>query len=909
MTTATVEIHGTVAPGFERVRDAFAANFESGQEAGASFAATVEGEPVVDIWAGTREEGLYLIDDGRVESYGTDAPNTRRLAGDRITDLAVGANGGVWVATRDGGLDRIDRQGVSLSSRGAMAEASIAERDRLPSSGLTALHADDDRSLLVGSAAGVLYRIDRDMRILSRHRHMAGDPDSIAPGEILVIHVDPQGVIWTSSYAGGVSKTKSLSGKLAHDVVGFPAEFSRVVRAFWIDEDLREVWIGTSDGLAQLRPDPEGPRIFRHAGDRQGSLSDDVVYAVRRLHNGQLWVGTRTGLNRLHPETGDFERYLKGDGRGLPDNRVRDLAEDARGRLWIATQGGLARYDDETDRFTVFRSRPGSSNDDSNSLSSNELTALHVDEEGFIWIGTNVAGLNRLDPETGDFTWFEAGPDGLSHRSVWDAVRIGDTVWAATFSGGLNRIDLSSGSVTHFLERDGLANNVVYRIVPDDRGRLWLSTNASISVFDTEAGRFLNYNPRDGLQNYEYNSNAAFRDAAGRIWFGGVDGIDIINASVVETDASDASAVLTDFRLFNRPVVPEDDDRVELDARIEYANRLALGHQARVFSIGLSALHFANPDTNRLRYRLDGLHDEWLESDAGAHEVTFNSLDPGDYRFRVQAAARGAQWGPERTLEIRIHPPPWQSPWAYTGYAAALLILMLLVVRNYRQRIARERRRVEQLNAMVIDRTAELQRVNKKLQESNRRLEDAVRQDPLTGLGNRRELLEFLPREQPLSLRAYSDWIRDGCTGPEPQHARMCLLAVDIDDFKLINDTWGHLGGDQVLGGFATQLHDHCRASDLVVRWGGEEFLIVMRAATPELAQAQAERIRKSVQAQPIRLDDDKRVSLTCSIGFACYPFSIDHPEVGDWEDIVGLADAAMYAAKNAGKNTWTGIG
>jgi diguanylate cyclase (GGDEF)-like protein len=854
------------------------------------------------IWAGTRESGLYVLEaDGNVVRYGAAEPDARRLAGNQVTDLAFDEEGNVWVTTLDGGLDRIGDGGITVLST---ADESL----ELPDTSLTAIHVEEDGSLLVGSDDGYLYRISPDLRLLARHRYAADNPDSIARGSIEDIYVDRTGVLWVGSYTGGISKSKSLSGKVTHGILGSNDSRrlpDKVVRAFWVDEEPRQFWIGTNGGLARAGPGAERYEVFRHEDGNPLSLSNDVVYSVLRRQNGELWVGTRSGLNRFRPKTGNFERYLKSGDRGLPDNRVRELVEDAEGRLWVGTEGGLARYEDARDRFRVYRS----SARDSNSLSSDEVTALFADDEGFIWVGTNIAGLNRFDPESGSFRHYEAGPDGLSHHSVWDVRRIDDTVWVGTFSGGLNRIDLPSGTVTRYLERDGLANNVVYQVVPDGRGRLWLSTNAGISVFHPDTGKFLNYNPRDGLQNYEFNSNAGFRDKEGRLYFGGVDGMDIIDAPAVERTSTDAVAALTGFQLFNQPVASADDERIDMDASIEYADRLTLDYQAKVFSIGLGALHFVNPDTNHLRYRLDGLHDGWLESNETLHYVTFNSLAPGDYRLRVQASGRGTEWGPERVLDIRVTPPPWRSPGAYAAYALTALLLLAALVRAYWRRIGAERRQIEKLNAMVADRTIELEALNEQLKVTNQRLEVATRRDPLTQLANRRELLDWLPREQAAALRAYRDWAGKGATHDEPTHARLCFLAVDIDDFKQINDTWGHLVGDRILYSFAQRLKDHCRSSDLAVRWGGEEFLLVMRATGPEGARYLAERIRRTVQTRPVTLDSGEEVRMTCSIGFACYPFSTRHPDVGDWEDIVGLADAGLYAAKRAGKNAWIGIG
>lgn len=855
-------------------------------------------DPDGTVWAGTRASGLFVGRGDTVAHFAVDELPARRIKGNQVTGLARGKEGSVWLTTRDGGLDRVDGDELEVISLPGLA---------LPDRQLTAILVRDDGSMLVGSEDGYLYRISTSKQLTGVYHHDGRDGDSLAGGAVRAIFEDRTGVLWVGSYAGGISKSKSLSGKVTHGLVGtndgrrLP---DALVRAIWVDGKTGSAWIGTNAGLAHLPRGADDYEVYEHRNDDPRSLGHDTVYAVLGRANGQIWVATRNGLDRFDPASGGFVHHREGQGSGLPDNRVRDLAEDPHGRLWVATEGGLARYEDATGKFSVYRSTPGR-----DGLSGDEITSVFADREGYIWIGTNTSGLNRLDPDTGAIRHFGPGPEGLSHHSVWDVIRIEDTVWVGTFSGGLNRIDLSSGEITHYLEADGLANNVVYQIVPDDRGRLWLSTNSGISVLEPATGKFLNYNPHDGLLNYEYNSNASFRDDEGIVYFGGINGLDIIDASRVNAPTTEAVAALTDLRLFNQPVDPATDQRVSMNATIEYADSLSIGYRARVVSFGLGALHFANPDTNRLRYRLDGLHDDWLVADAARHQVTFNSLPAGEYSFRVQASARGTKWGSQRVLRLSVAPPPWLSPAAYAAYAGVAILMLAAAVRAHFRRIGAQRRHVEELNRMVAERTVELEALNEQLKDTNERLELATRRDPLTGLANRRELLEWLPREQAAAARSYRDWARKRGRGEEPEHARLGFLAVDIDDFKRINDTWGHMAGDRILSEFARRLQDHCRTSDLAVRWGGEEFLLVMRSVGPRSARQLAERIRRAVETQPVSLDAGRKVSMTCSIGFACYPFSPEHPEVGHWEDVLGLADAALYAAKRAGKNAWIGIG
>ncbi len=204
------------------------------------------------------------------------------------------------------------------------------------------------------------------------------------------------------------------------------------------------------------------------------------------------------------------------------------------------------------------------------------------------------------------------------------------------------------------------------------------------------------------------------------------------------------------------------------------------------------------------------------------------------------------------------------------------------------------------LEQLVAERTAELDAKNQALQDANARLERISTTDPLTGMGNRRYLRHFLDKE--LSRLARSR--RQGDTGP--RNLSLVFLLIDLDHFKQVNDQHGHEAGDRVLAQMRPLMAQAAREEDLLIRWGGEEFLIVGRQADCEGAAAMAERLCSLVAAHAFDIGD-KTLNLTCSIGFAGYPFLATVAEQS-WEQSVRFADAGLYAAKNAGRNRWVGL-
>lgn len=172
--------------------------------------------------------------------------------------------------------------------------------------------------------------------------------------------------------------------------------------------------------------------------------------------------------------------------------------------------------------------------------------------------------------------------------------------------------------------------------------------------------------------------------------------------------------------------------------------------------------------------------------------------------------------------------------------------------------------------------------------------------DSLTRLRNRRYLHEFMAGEVEQVLR---DWF-----GPREPKRRLWLMMIDLDRFKSVNDTKGHDAGDAVLVQLGEILKQTVRRQDVVARWGGEEFVVVARDALGETGSILAERIRHRVANHEFVLPSGETLRLTCSIGYSVYPFVTASPRSLGWEEVLAIADAGLYRAKEEGRNRVVGI-
>ncbi|HEY9030720.1 MAG TPA: GGDEF domain-containing protein [Kangiella sp.] len=170
--------------------------------------------------------------------------------------------------------------------------------------------------------------------------------------------------------------------------------------------------------------------------------------------------------------------------------------------------------------------------------------------------------------------------------------------------------------------------------------------------------------------------------------------------------------------------------------------------------------------------------------------------------------------------------------------------------------------------------------------------------DVLTGLNNRRFLEQNIEREMGFIKRSQV----------HPGAPVMGVYLIDIDHFKRVNDTYGHAAGDKALVGFAQRINETIRDADLFVRWGGEEFLLVARLEQAEGLQVLAQRLIDAVKREPYQVLENQSIDLTCTIGSVIYPSVAKNEKDISWNNLVKLADLALYYGKQKQRDCWVCI-
>jgi diguanylate cyclase (GGDEF)-like protein len=775
------------------------------------------------------------------------------LAGQTVSMLGETGVGQIWVGTLGGGLYAID----TAAQRGAWLERK----------GLGAVHAMQrllDGSVWVARASGIEQREAGDGRLQRRLQHDVRKPWSLRHNDVSSLLRDRSGWLWVGSYGGGLQRhNPGEAGLWVRRAEGQGALAEADVRSV-LALDGGEVWLGTAEaGVAVLDAELRLVGELRPGPD---SMAAGTIGAmVRETQGGPqrgIWLASDGQLSLF-----DAQRHRLAQWQ-ISQGRIRRLLAASDGRLWIATQDGLYRLDDrgaQPQRVPLA---------DGQGLFGN-INALAEDQDGRLWVGGD-AGLFQIPPGGRRLQALARhAAESLPELPVVGLlVDSRQQLWVDS-NGGLFRLRDATAATPAF-EAVGATRGLGRRefganLLEDQQGRIWTQRG----VLDLRTGARYALTTADGadIGTGWFRSYAALPD--GRLLFGGSTGLLVIEPARFRPWADQPPLAITELRVAGRPAA-------------QPRELLILEPGQRSFALEFAALDLSSPMRNRYRYRLEGLDEDWTEVSASARVLGYANLQPGDYGLRVQGSNRVGVWSPhELKLTLRVLPAWWQSWWTRV---AALLLVLGAIFALVQVRTRQLRRRQTELEAKVRERTLEL--------------EDASLTDPLTGLRNRRFLNQHIVADTLLAIRHHEERLR----GNPVNEADLIFFLVDMDHFKRINDDHGHAAGDAVIQQMRERLQRVFRDSDHLVRWGGEEFLIVARNTDRAQAPELANRVRQVVAEQAFEIGDSRRIYCSVSLGFACFPPLPAQPRLLDWHQSLRLADMALYDAKQRGRDAWTGV-
>ncbi len=490
--------------------------------------------------------------------------------------------------------------------------------------------------------------------------------------------LDKSGTVWFSD-AGKLSLFDTRTGELR---LATPLDnsYSRsLASAYSIFIDRSGLlWIGTA-GYGILKRNTRS-ELFHHTGT-------SADYSIKETRNGKIILGNGMVVREVF----DKAKHTLMKVSELKSEEVEYLESflklpfvTGEGGDWYADSNRL-RYQNKVLKRATYYNLPVASNDEYPKL----IQCKIKDSSGNIWLGTS-QGLLRFNLANREWSVFKNKPDepiSVSSNVIFslclDPVQPTKYLWIGTNGGGLNRMDLQTGKCLVFSTKDGLPNNVIYGILPDDESNLWMSTNKGLSSYNLKKSSFRNFDYKDGLQSNEFNRGAYCRTSEGCLYFGGVNGFNYFYPREIRNNTSRPQVVITGLKIRNQLVAIRAEGSPLLKS-IYLTEKLTLAFKENFISFEFASMDFTDPEKNLYRYKLEGFDKDWINS-GNTYSANYTNLDPGTYTFKVKGSNNDDFWNEQGTSVKVIILPPWYMTWWFKTFMA--LAVGLAVYGFYRFRL------------------------------------------------------------------------------------------------------------------------------------------------------------------------------------------------------------------------------
>jgi ligand-binding sensor domain-containing protein len=483
------------------------------------------------LWI-TSSDGLFFLD----KQADTIIPVQIKNNYASVYCITEDANGTLWLGTLGRGIFYKTISNTSFVPFNTDGYKKFTN-DNFSELTIETIFCDGNNNVWTGTYGSGIYLINNKEKTISNYTPDKRNTASLNYKDVLCILQDRENIIWIGTDGGGVNIYDRNSGLFkGYSSATVPAEVAvDIIRCIYKDHS-GNTWLGTSGkGLTRLMPykNVAGWKTFVHEPEQKNSIAGNRIMCLAEDKNSNLWVGTQeTGITVFNNKTQQFYSLKNKNSKAFfPDKTIWCLYPQPDGSMWAGTESnGLCLINNEGKLLKQVLIKSGEK------IIKN-IRCMAKGNNGDIWIGTDEDGLYKYNLQKDVYEPICSNNIKLAKIKCLYFQKNKNKLWIGTNGHGLACLDISTNNVNFFSTRHGLPNNVVYGIVSQDEASLWLSTNKGICNFKIPAApgilpHVVNYTQKDALHNMEYNTGAYYKDDAGNIYFGGIDGYNWFNAAI-----------------------------------------------------------------------------------------------------------------------------------------------------------------------------------------------------------------------------------------------------------------------------------------------------------------------------------------------------------------------------------------
>lgn len=559
-----------------------------------------------------------------------------------------------------------------------------------------------DGNVWIGTYLGpIRWNVKENEAALIRPKNPEIGDDQLMQGETWF---DKSGQAWIGTYGFGVFKFNPKEDRFHHATFMPAGGFS--VNEMVEDPAKNQLWLTYQNQLyrydlntGEIRGKPKmryakGENILAH----KDGFRDSFFYQSPLLPDGKgYWAAWKNQVCQLDLDFNVLKKpFLATDTKGWKHH----LAMGNHGEVWMARTDPLEIY-----KFDGF-GKSGIKKVTTPGLESNSrmqlVSSMLVDADDQLWLATT-QGLVRVDGKTQGWEKYAPKPNGLPGKmlfSIHQDLAQKHILWIGTNGNGLVKFDKQTGFCQTFHSKNtAIPNDVIYGVLEDKAGNLWLSTNQGLARFNPKTLAVKVFTEKDGLQSNEFNRYAFCKLSDGRLAFGGINGINVFNPEQIKDNNFKPTVFFTGFKIGNKTVWG-DSSQMVLEREIFAMKELHLNYNQNYFTFQYASTDYTRPTTNHYQYQLVGLDTAWQPATT-LNEATYTNLSPGEYNFRVRAANSEGVWSAnEANMAIFISPPWWGTWWFRT---LAVLSFGGMLYGFYRYRLAQELKIIRLRDKIALD--------------------------------------------------------------------------------------------------------------------------------------------------------------------------------------------------------------